>query len=180
MVWPDPNSNPRSTSHTRERSPLHHRPAYGHDVSSVVTQNSNIYKKTKTIWLRKNNVNINYSWHALTLWYKCNNVYWIQVLWDQRLAYMLEKTEGAIKNGRSRETDNIGCTKHKTKTNKAKSATQYVLEIVADITLWNSCNSCINLLYCGMNTGSWTLRRMSDCCLTPTQQFFSYIMAKIS
>jgi hypothetical protein len=30
----------------------------------------------------------------------------------------LEKTEGTIKNGQSRETDNIGYTKHKTKTNR--------------------------------------------------------------
>ena len=32
---------------------------------------------------------------------------------------MLEKTEGAIKNGQSRETGNIGFTRHKTKTKKA-------------------------------------------------------------
>ena len=31
---------------------------------------------------------------------------------------MLEKTEGAIKNGQSRQTGNIGNTRHKTKTNK--------------------------------------------------------------
>ena len=31
---------------------------------------------------------------------------------------MLEKTEGEIKNGESRDTGNIGHTKHKTKTNK--------------------------------------------------------------
>jgi hypothetical protein len=33
---------------------------------------------------------------------------------------MLEKTEGAIKNGQSRETGNIGYIRHKTKTNKTK------------------------------------------------------------
>ena len=32
---------------------------------------------------------------------------------------MLENTEGAIKNGQSRETDNPGHTRYKTKTNKA-------------------------------------------------------------
>jgi len=31
---------------------------------------------------------------------------------------MLEKTEGAIKNGQSRDTGNIGNTRHRTKTNK--------------------------------------------------------------
>jgi hypothetical protein len=41
---------------------------------------------------------------------------------------MLENTEGAIKNGQSRETDNIGYTKHKTKTNITKNTTQYVLD----------------------------------------------------
>ena len=38
----------------------------------------------------------------------------------------LEKTEEAIKNGRTRETDNIGDTRHKTKTNKTKNTTQNV------------------------------------------------------
>ena len=38
----------------------------------------------------------------------------------------LENAEGAIKIGQSRETDNIGYTRHKTKTSKAK--TQYVLD----------------------------------------------------
>jgi hypothetical protein len=32
-----------------------------------------------------------------------------------------EKTEGAIKNGQSRETVNIGFTRHRTKTNKTKT-----------------------------------------------------------
>jgi len=41
---------------------------------------------------------------------------------------MLEKTEVAIKNWQSRETGNIGYTRHKTKTNKTKSTTQYVLD----------------------------------------------------
>jgi hypothetical protein len=39
---------------------------------------------------------------------------------------MLENSEGAIKNGQSRETYNIGYTRHKTKTNQK---TQYVLYI---------------------------------------------------
>jgi hypothetical protein len=34
---------------------------------------------------------------------------------------MLEKTEGQIKNGQSRNTVNIGYTKHQTKTNKTKT-----------------------------------------------------------
>ena len=38
---------------------------------------------------------------------------------------MLEKTEGAIKNGQCRETGNIG---HKMKTNKTKNITQYGLD----------------------------------------------------
>ena len=33
---------------------------------------------------------------------------------------MLEKTEGAIKNGQSRDTGNIRNTRHKTKTKKQK------------------------------------------------------------
>jgi hypothetical protein len=33
---------------------------------------------------------------------------------------MLEKTEGAIKNGQSRETGIIGYKRHKTRTNKTK------------------------------------------------------------
>ena len=37
---------------------------------------------------------------------------------------MLEKTDGAIKNGQSRETGNIGYTRYKTKTHKAKNTTQ--------------------------------------------------------
>ena len=34
---------------------------------------------------------------------------------------MLEKNEGAIKNGQSRDTGSIGCTRHIMKTNKAKT-----------------------------------------------------------
>ena len=40
----------------------------------------------------------------------------------------LEKTEEANKNGQFRETGNAGYTRHKTKTNKAKNTTQYVLD----------------------------------------------------
>jgi hypothetical protein len=36
---------------------------------------------------------------------------------------MLENTEGAIKNGQSRETDNIDHTRHKTKTKKPQQFT---------------------------------------------------------
>ena len=35
-----------------------------------------------------------------------------------------KKTEGAIKNGQSRDTGNIGYTTHRMKTNKAKNTTQ--------------------------------------------------------
>ena len=38
-------------------------------------------------------------------------------------------TEGAIKNGESRETGNIGHTRHKVKTNKTTYTTQCVLHI---------------------------------------------------
>ena len=43
---------------------------------------------------------------------------------------MLEKTEGAIRNGQSRETDNTGNTRRKTKTNKTKNTIQYVLDTI--------------------------------------------------
>jgi hypothetical protein len=39
-------------------------------------------------------------------------------------------TEGAIKNGQSRDTGNIGQTRHKMKTNKTTYTTQYVLHVV--------------------------------------------------
>jgi len=39
---------------------------------------------------------------------------------------MLENTEGAIKHGQSRETDNIGYTRHRTKINKTKCVTQHI------------------------------------------------------
>ena len=35
-----------------------------------------------------------------------------------------EKTEEAIRNGQSRETDNIGYPRHRTKTNKARTTIQ--------------------------------------------------------
>jgi hypothetical protein len=37
---------------------------------------------------------------------------------------ILEKTEGAIKDAKSRDTDNIGYTRHRTKTTKTKQTTQ--------------------------------------------------------
>ena len=37
---------------------------------------------------------------------------------------MLGKTEGAIKNGQSRDTYNIMCTRHKTKKNQNKTKKQ--------------------------------------------------------
>jgi len=39
-----------------------------------------------------------------------------------------KKNEEAIKNGQSRETGNIGYTRHKMKINKAKNTTQNVLD----------------------------------------------------
>jgi len=41
---------------------------------------------------------------------------------------MLGNTEGAIKNGQSRETGHTGHTKHQTKTNKTEYTTQYMLD----------------------------------------------------
>jgi len=41
---------------------------------------------------------------------------------------MLENFEGTITNGQSRETGNIGHTRHKAETNKTKNVTQYVLD----------------------------------------------------
>jgi hypothetical protein len=38
----------------------------------------------------------------------------------------LEKTKGPIKNGQSRETGNIGYTRHRTNTNKTKNITQKI------------------------------------------------------
>ena len=41
----------------------------------------------------------------------------------------LEKTEGAIKNGQSRDIGNIGQTIHKTKTSKTKNTTQTITKM---------------------------------------------------
>ena len=46
----------------------------------------------------------------------------ISVSYQGTSTQALEKTEEAIKNGQSRETGNIGYTRHMTKTNKTKSA----------------------------------------------------------
>jgi hypothetical protein len=48
----------------------------------------------------------------------------LATLGTQDTGQRLEKTKGAIKNGQSRDTDNIGYTRHRTKTNKTKSTTQ--------------------------------------------------------
>jgi len=47
---------------------------------------------------------------------------------NHNLIKTLKKTEVAIKNGQSRETGNIGRTRHETKTNKTMNTTQYVLD----------------------------------------------------
>jgi len=39
---------------------------------------------------------------------------------------MLEKTEGAIKNGQARDTGNIGHTRHRMETKKSKNTTQNI------------------------------------------------------
>ena len=46
--------------------------------------------------------------------------------WRQTNKETLEKTEGAIKNGQSRETDSIGHTRHRTK--KKNTHTQHNIE----------------------------------------------------
>jgi hypothetical protein len=48
----------------------------------------------------------------------------LATLGTQDTGQRLEKTKGAIKNGQSRDTDNIGYTRQRTKTNKTKSTTQ--------------------------------------------------------
>jgi len=42
---------------------------------------------------------------------------------------MLEKTEEQIKNGQSRDTGNIGYTRHRTKTNKTKNTKQKIKKL---------------------------------------------------
>ena len=42
-------------------------------------------------------------------------------LGTQDTGQRIEKTQGQIKNGQSRDTGNIGCTRHRTKTNKTKT-----------------------------------------------------------
>jgi hypothetical protein len=49
-------------------------------------------------------------------------------IWIRYCKYLLEKTVGAIKNGQSRKTGNIGHARHKTKTKTNKNTTQYVLD----------------------------------------------------
>ena len=46
----------------------------------------------------------------------------------EKLATLATQDDGAIKDGQSRETGNIGYTRCKTKTNKTKNTTQYVLD----------------------------------------------------
>ena len=41
---------------------------------------------------------------------------------------MLDNVEGAIKHGQSRETSNLGYTRHRTTTNKTNNTTLYVLD----------------------------------------------------
>ena len=48
----------------------------------------------------------------------------VTTLGTQDTGQRLEKTKGTIKNGRSRDTDNIGYTRHRLKTNKTTNKTQ--------------------------------------------------------
>ena len=48
-------------------------------------------------------------------------IYSVISTWNKVIQYMLENTKGAIANGQSRETGNVGHTRHNTKTNKAKT-----------------------------------------------------------
>ena len=43
---------------------------------------------------------------------------------------MLDNVEGAMKHGQSRETSNLGYTRHRTKTYKTKTIIQYVLDTI--------------------------------------------------
>jgi len=55
---------------------------------------------------------------------------------------MLEKNEGTINNGQSRITGKIGYTQHKTRTNKTKNTTQYVLDTTLRLQRKIGCVSC--------------------------------------
>ena len=48
---------------------------------------------------------------------------------------MLEKTEGEINNGQSRETGNTGYTRHRTMTNKTKITTQKTNKTMSNLGL---------------------------------------------
>ena len=55
-------------------------------------------------------------------------------MWENMFGFFSAKlkinTEGAIKNGQSRETGNIGYTRHKPKTKKNISKIQYFLDTI--------------------------------------------------
>ena len=58
---------------------------------------------------------------------KVKEQFWRRLLWITikfNCKYMLEKTEGTIKNGLSRDTCNIGYTRQRSKTNNIKHTTQ--------------------------------------------------------
>jgi hypothetical protein len=61
-----------------------------------------------------------YNFHMITEEYDPNQTYK-----HMKIKYTLEKTEGAIKNEQSRETSNIGYTRHKTKTNKQNTTQKF-------------------------------------------------------
>jgi hypothetical protein len=82
---------------------------------------------------------------------RSNLLYW-PLLWSNNLCYVswitppfnkqtLEKTEGAIQNGQSRETVNIEYTRHRTKKTKAKNIAQKTktmrnLYLVTEFRMW--------------------------------------------
>jgi hypothetical protein len=59
---------------------------------------------------------------------------------------MLDNVEGAIKHGQSRETSNLGYTRHRTKTYKTKTIIQYVLDTTIHKTQTTTNNTTLYVL----------------------------------
>jgi hypothetical protein len=76
------------------------------------------------------------------------------------IKHIIENTERAIKNGHSRETVNIGCTRHRTKTNKAtQTKTKQKTEITK--TMSNGDNKTLQSLSIVSNRENKTLQSPS-------------------